>query len=80
MTRTCAVAIGAAGKARAEVIRRQLDPPMDVLAQSALARDHEYDQILDDDFSTATLGEEIDLTLFPLASRSLLHALSVCRW
>ncbi|GJT83860.1 hypothetical protein Tco_1058202 [Tanacetum coccineum] len=75
-----AVAIGAAGKARAEVIRRQLDPPMDVLAQSALARDHEYDQILDDDFSTATLGEEIDLTLFPLASRSLLHALSVCRW
>ncbi|GJT46131.1 hypothetical protein Tco_0954846, partial [Tanacetum coccineum] len=53
-----AVAIGAAGKARAEVIRRQLDPPMDVLAQSALARDHEYDQILDDDFSLATLGAD----------------------
>ncbi|GKF91487.1 hypothetical protein Tco_0275188, partial [Tanacetum coccineum] len=52
---------------------------MDVLARSALARDHEYDEIPDDDFSTATLGEEIDLTLFPLASRSLLHALSVCR-
>ncbi|GJR25556.1 hypothetical protein Tco_1101788 [Tanacetum coccineum] len=27
----------------------------------------EYDQILDDDFGTATRGEEIDLTLFPLA-------------
>nr|GEX17757.1 hypothetical protein [Tanacetum cinerariifolium] len=39
---------------------------MDVLAQSALARDQEYDQNLDYDFSTATLGEEIDLTLFPL--------------
>ncbi|GKE81513.1 hypothetical protein Tco_1551513, partial [Tanacetum coccineum] len=26
-----------------------------------------YDQILDDDFGTATRGEEIDLTLFPLA-------------
>ncbi|GJW68752.1 retrovirus-related pol polyprotein from transposon TNT 1-94 [Tanacetum coccineum] len=39
---------------------------LDSLARSALARDAEYDQILDDDFSTATLGEEIDLTLFPL--------------
>ncbi|GJV60905.1 hypothetical protein Tco_1467005 [Tanacetum coccineum] len=50
---------------RAEVIRRQLDP-MDMLAQSTLARNYEYDQIPDDDFSTTTLGEEIDLTLFPL--------------
>ncbi|GJU80733.1 hypothetical protein Tco_1283098 [Tanacetum coccineum] len=47
-------------------MRRQLDP-LDSLARSALARDAEYDQILDDDFGTATLGEEIDLTLFPLA-------------
>nr|GEW37541.1 reverse transcriptase domain-containing protein [Tanacetum cinerariifolium] len=36
------------------------------LARSALAWDAEYDQILDDDFGTATCGEEIDLTLFPL--------------
>ncbi|GJW77882.1 retrotransposon protein, putative, ty1-copia subclass [Tanacetum coccineum] len=36
------VAIGVVGKARAKVICRQLDP-MDVLARSALARDHEYD-------------------------------------
>ncbi|GJW19712.1 hypothetical protein Tco_0027148 [Tanacetum coccineum] len=60
------VPTGAAGKARAKVIRWQLDP-MDMLARSALARDHEYNDIPDDDFSTATLGEEIDLTLFPLA-------------
>ncbi|GJW89002.1 hypothetical protein Tco_0164342 [Tanacetum coccineum] len=60
------VPTSAAGKARAKVIRWQLDP-MDMLARSALARDHEYNDIPDDDFSTATLGEEIDLTLFPLA-------------
>ncbi|GKC10408.1 hypothetical protein Tco_1007190 [Tanacetum coccineum] len=61
-----AVAIGATGKAQAEVIHQQLDP-MDVLAQSTLAYDHEYDQIPNDDFSIATLSEEIDLTLFSLA-------------
>ncbi|GKB13665.1 hypothetical protein Tco_0847588, partial [Tanacetum coccineum] len=61
-----AVASGHVGKSRAEVMRRQLDL-LDSLARSALARDAEYDQILDDDFGTATLGEEIDLTLFPLA-------------
>ncbi|GJS22219.1 hypothetical protein Tco_0450851 [Tanacetum coccineum] len=60
------VVSGCAGKSRAEVMRRQLDP-LDSLARSALARDAEYDQIPDDDFGTATRGEEIDLTLFPLA-------------
>ncbi|GKB90824.1 hypothetical protein Tco_0963096 [Tanacetum coccineum] len=49
-----------------EVMRRQMDP-LDFLARSALARDDEYDQILNDDFGTATRGEKIDLTLFPLA-------------
>ncbi|GKD28885.1 hypothetical protein Tco_1239663 [Tanacetum coccineum] len=53
--------VGSAGKARAEVIRWKLDP-MHMLAQSTLARKHEYDEIPDDDFSTTTLGEEIDLT------------------
>nr|GEV33461.1 hypothetical protein [Tanacetum cinerariifolium] len=37
------------------------------LARSALARDPEYDQIPNDDFGTTTRGEEIGLTLFPLA-------------
>ncbi|GKC46840.1 hypothetical protein Tco_1064562, partial [Tanacetum coccineum] len=44
--------------------------PLDCFARSALARDAEYDQISDDDFGTATRGEEIDLTLFPLAPSS----------
>ncbi|GJY79578.1 hypothetical protein Tco_0485379 [Tanacetum coccineum] len=61
-----AIAIGSAEKAGAKVIRHQLDP-IDVLARSALARDQEYDQIPEDDFTTASLGEEIDFTLFPLA-------------
>nr|GEV92084.1 reverse transcriptase domain-containing protein [Tanacetum cinerariifolium] len=39
---------------------------LDSLAGRALARDVEYDQILEDDFGIATHGEEIDLTLFPL--------------
>ncbi|GJY87313.1 hypothetical protein Tco_0501941, partial [Tanacetum coccineum] len=47
-------------------LQRQMDL-LDCLARSALVRDDEYDQILDDDFGTATRGEEIDLTLFPLA-------------
>ncbi|GKF55306.1 hypothetical protein Tco_0165646, partial [Tanacetum coccineum] len=47
-------------------MRRQMDP-LDCSAQSALARDAEYDQIMGDDFGTATRVEEIDLTLFPLA-------------
>ncbi|GKG03447.1 hypothetical protein Tco_0311083, partial [Tanacetum coccineum] len=45
---------------------RQMDL-LDCLARSALARDAEYDKILDDDFGTATSGEEIYLTPFPLA-------------
>nr|GEZ69651.1 hypothetical protein [Tanacetum cinerariifolium] len=57
-----------AGKAWAKVICRQMGP-MDLLAQSAIARDCEYDNILDDDLFSATLGEEIDITLFPLAPR-----------
>ncbi|GKB50014.1 hypothetical protein Tco_0900767 [Tanacetum coccineum] len=63
-------ASGHTGKFRAEVVRRQMDP-LDCLACSALGCDAEYDQIpnddFDDDFGTATRGEEIDLTLFPLA-------------
>ncbi|GJY45909.1 hypothetical protein Tco_0434972 [Tanacetum coccineum] len=57
---------GHVGKSMVEVMRCQLDP-LDSLARSALARDAKYDQISDDDFGTATLGEEINLTLFPLA-------------
>ncbi|GKD58849.1 putative reverse transcriptase domain-containing protein, partial [Tanacetum coccineum] len=60
------VASGCVGKSEAEVMRRQMDP-LDCLACSALARDAEYDQIPNDDFGIATRGEEIDLTLFPLA-------------
>ncbi|GKB84219.1 hypothetical protein Tco_0956491 [Tanacetum coccineum] len=56
---------GHARKSEAEVVRRQVDP-LDFLARSALAHDVEYDQILEDDFGTATHGEKIDLTLFPL--------------
>ncbi|GKA57797.1 hypothetical protein Tco_0756985 [Tanacetum coccineum] len=48
------------------VMRRQLDL-LDTLAQSALAHDEEYDQIPDDDFASASRGEEIDLTFFLLA-------------
>nr|GEV97124.1 hypothetical protein [Tanacetum cinerariifolium] len=62
----CVVASGRVGKFEVEVIRRQMDP-LDCLARSALAHDAEYDQIMDDDFGTATCGEEIDLTLFPLS-------------
>ncbi|GJR86008.1 gypsy type transposase [Tanacetum coccineum] len=57
---------GHAGKSGVEVMRRQMDP-LDSLAHSALARNVEHDQILKDDFGIATRGEEIDLTLFPLA-------------
>ncbi|GKA44899.1 hypothetical protein Tco_0737695 [Tanacetum coccineum] len=63
------VASGRVGKSGAEVMRRQMDP-LDCLARSALARDAEYDQIPDDDFGTATRGEEIDSTLFPLGPGS----------
>ncbi|GKD53207.1 hypothetical protein Tco_1286594 [Tanacetum coccineum] len=58
--------IGKFGAQIGEVMHRQMDP-LDCLARSALARDAEYDQIPDDDCGTATRGEEIDLTLFPLA-------------
>ncbi|GKD33900.1 hypothetical protein Tco_1249409, partial [Tanacetum coccineum] len=57
---------GFAGKAKAEAMRRQMDP-LDALARSALSRDAEYDEIPKDNFGTATHGEEIELTLFPLA-------------
>ncbi|GJY04869.1 hypothetical protein Tco_0370809 [Tanacetum coccineum] len=60
------VAGGFAGKSRAEAMRRQMDP-LDALARSALSHDAEYDEIPEDDFGTATRGEEIELTLFPLA-------------
>ncbi|GKD64059.1 hypothetical protein Tco_1306167, partial [Tanacetum coccineum] len=58
--------VGKSGAQMGEVMRRQMDL-LDCLARSALARDAEYDQIPDDDFGTATRGEEIYLTLFPLA-------------
>ncbi|GKD19618.1 hypothetical protein Tco_1208776 [Tanacetum coccineum] len=57
---------GFTGKPGVEDVQRCLDP-LDTLARSALARDSEYDQIPEDDFATASRGEEIDLTLFPLA-------------
>nr|GEU57446.1 putative reverse transcriptase domain-containing protein [Tanacetum cinerariifolium] len=60
------VASGCVGKSEAEVMQRQMDP-LDCLARSALACDAEYDKIPDDDFGTTTSGEEIDLTLSPLA-------------
>ncbi|GJT33238.1 hypothetical protein Tco_0923657 [Tanacetum coccineum] len=60
------VAGGFAGKAKAETMRHQMDP-LDALARSALSHDAEYDEIPKDDFVTATRGEEIELTLFPLA-------------
>ncbi|GJY90377.1 hypothetical protein Tco_0505573 [Tanacetum coccineum] len=60
------VVSGRVGKSRDEVMMRQMDP-LDCLARGALARDAEYDKIPDDDFGTATSGEEIYLTLFPLA-------------
>ncbi|GKB17487.1 hypothetical protein Tco_0851410 [Tanacetum coccineum] len=60
-----AVVSGHIGKFRAKVVRRQMDP-LDSLTRSALARDAEYDHISEDDFGTATRGEEIHLTLFPL--------------
>nr|GEX89356.1 hypothetical protein [Tanacetum cinerariifolium] len=63
------VASGDARKSGAHVLRCQVDP-LDFLARSALAHDVEYDQVLEDDFGTATRGEEIDLTLFPLTPSS----------
>ncbi|GKF47341.1 hypothetical protein Tco_0137143, partial [Tanacetum coccineum] len=57
---------GHARRYGAEVLRRQVDP-LDFLARSAIAHDVEYDRILEDDFGTATHGEKIELTLFPLA-------------
>nr|GEW85864.1 zinc knuckle CX2CX4HX4C [Tanacetum cinerariifolium] len=49
-----------------EDVRRCSDP-LDTLARSALSRDAEYDQILEDDFVSASRGEEIDMTFFPIA-------------
>ncbi|GKC33329.1 hypothetical protein Tco_1040623, partial [Tanacetum coccineum] len=60
-----AVVSAYAGKSGAEVLWHQVDS-LDSLARSALAQDVEYDWIPEDDFGTATRGEEIDLTLFPL--------------
>ncbi|GJY67128.1 hypothetical protein Tco_0469366 [Tanacetum coccineum] len=40
--------------------------PLDALARSALSRDAKYVEIPEDDFATASRGEEIDLTFFPL--------------
>nr|GEW12176.1 hypothetical protein [Tanacetum cinerariifolium] len=46
---------------------RRCSNPLDTLARSALSRDAEYDQILEDDFVFASRGEEIDMTFFPIA-------------
>nr|GEW31366.1 hypothetical protein CTI12_AA053730 [Tanacetum cinerariifolium] len=66
LVRKGAAAVGFPGKVGEKSIRRQLDP-MDMLARSALASDEECDQIPEDDFATASCGEEIDLTFFPLS-------------
>ncbi|GJX98843.1 hypothetical protein Tco_0355862 [Tanacetum coccineum] len=58
--------VGKSGTQMGEVMRGQMDL-LDCLAWSALARNAEYDQIPNDDFGTATRGEEIYLMLFPLA-------------
>nr|GEX72272.1 hypothetical protein [Tanacetum cinerariifolium] len=55
-----------AGKLGFKDVRRCSDP-LDTLARSTLSRDAEYDQISKDDFATASRGEEIDMTFFPLA-------------
>nr|GEY06649.1 hypothetical protein [Tanacetum cinerariifolium] len=60
------VVSGYVGKSEAEVLRCRVDP-LDSLSCSALDRDVEYDRISEDDFVTTTHGEEINLTLFPLA-------------
>nr|GEX56580.1 hypothetical protein [Tanacetum cinerariifolium] len=59
------VATGSSRKAETKVIPRQVYP-LDLLARGAIARDQQYGHILEDHFATASLGEEIDLTLFLL--------------
>ncbi|GJZ14290.1 hypothetical protein Tco_0549520 [Tanacetum coccineum] len=66
VTRKGSATSGFAGNPGFEDVRRCSDP-LDTLAHSALSRDAEYDQILEDDFATTSRSEEIDLTLFPLA-------------
>ncbi|GKC31855.1 hypothetical protein Tco_1039149, partial [Tanacetum coccineum] len=56
-------------KPGSEDVRRCSDP-LDTLTRSALSRHAKYDQILEDDFATASRVEEIDLTFFPLAPGS----------
>nr|GFD29426.1 hypothetical protein [Tanacetum cinerariifolium] len=60
------VAGGFARKSRVEAMQRHMDP-LDALACSDLSCDVEYDEIPKDDFGIANRGEEIKLTLFPLA-------------
>nr|GEX10985.1 hypothetical protein [Tanacetum cinerariifolium] len=78
------IVIGYSGKVRAKVMRRQLDH-LDIMDQGALARDEEYDQIHDDDFSSVSHGEEIDLAFFPFAPednllcKEIFRDLKVCR-
>ncbi|GKD01727.1 hypothetical protein Tco_1172001, partial [Tanacetum coccineum] len=61
------VVSGRVGKSGTEVIQRQMDP-LDCLVRSALARDAKYDQIPDDDFSTAT-WKALDRTITPAELR-----------
>nr|GEU75446.1 reverse transcriptase domain-containing protein [Tanacetum cinerariifolium] len=71
---------GFVGKPGFEVAQRCLDL-LDTLARSALSYDTKYDQILEDDFATASRGEEIDMTFFPFApgSYELFRDPNVCR-
>ncbi|GJY81121.1 hypothetical protein Tco_0493872 [Tanacetum coccineum] len=57
---------GTSGTARASTSGLGL-VQKDTLARSSLSRDEEYDQIHDDDFASASRGEEINLIFFPLA-------------
>nr|GEU31571.1 hypothetical protein [Tanacetum cinerariifolium] len=57
---------GFARKSGAEDVRCYVDM-LDALAHSALSHDAVYDEILEDDYATASRSEEIDLTFFPLA-------------
>ncbi|GKE43065.1 hypothetical protein Tco_1470349 [Tanacetum coccineum] len=70
---------GFVGKTGDEDVRRHVDP-LDALANSALSHDAEYDEIQEDDFATASRGEEIDLTriesLLPLELSNRVNVLS----
>ncbi|GKE51181.1 hypothetical protein Tco_1486337 [Tanacetum coccineum] len=61
---------GFAGKPGVEDIRHYVDP-FDALSRSSLSCDAEYDEILEDDFATASHSEEIDMTDSDVCRRAL---------